>query len=126
MAISYSWKVNQLTKKTEQDTENVVVHCRWELTGTDSGTGTTGQFHGATPLTYDPTNSSSFIAYNDLTQDDVISWLQTIVVDDYWNHVTERIAEQISKVDDPVEEVDETLLPWAEPVSGSSEDSGSL
>jgi hypothetical protein len=126
MAISYSWKINQLTKKTEQGTDNVIVHCRWELTGTEVSTGTTGTFSGATPLEYDPENSGSFIAYENLTEADVISWLQSIVVNDYWNHVTERIAEQIAQVDDPREEVQLDALPWAEPVSGSSEDSGSL
>lgn len=130
MAISYSWKVSQLTKKTQEGTDNVVIHCRWELTGTESKTGTTGKFHGATPLTYDPANSGSFIAYEDLTQEDVISWLETIVVDNYWDHVVERISEQIALVDDPEEEVTEESLPWAEPTSGSDApepiESGSL
>lgn len=124
MAISYSWKVNQLTKKTEAGTDNVIVHCRWVLTGTESSTGTTGQFNGATPLAYDPENTGSFIPYENLTEENVVSWLKTIVVGSYWDHVTEVIAEQIGKVDDPVEDVLEDSLPWA-PVTDSSEVSGS-
>jgi hypothetical protein len=127
MAISYSWQITQLTKKPSlSDLDNVVVHCRWELIGTESTTGTTGQFSGATPLELDPDNTGSFVAFEDLTEEIVVGWLESIVVDDYWNHVTERIQEQIDKVDDPVEELESSSLPWAEPVSGSSEDSGSL
>jgi hypothetical protein len=125
MAISYSWQVNQLTKKTEQGTDNVIVHCRWELTGTEESTGTTGTFSGATPLEYDSSNSASFIAYEDLTESDVVSWLQSIVVGSYWDHVVERIEEQINLVDDPREDVQTDSLPWAPPASGS-EASGSV
>jgi hypothetical protein len=126
MAISYSWEVNQLTKKTQSGTDNVVVHCRWVLTGTESSTATEGKFNGATPLEYDPTSTGSFVPYEDLTKEDVVGWLQSIVVNDYWDHVTERIQDQIDAIDDPADEVQESSLPWAEPVSGSSEDSGSL
>ena len=126
MAISYSWQINQLTKRTESGTDNVVVHCRWELIGTEGTTGTVGKFNGATPLEYDSTSTSSFVPYEDLTEDDVVGWLETIVVNDYWDHVTERIQEQINQTDDPADEVSSESLPWAEPVSGSSEDSGSI
>lgn len=126
MAVSYSWKITQLTKKPSvSDLDNVVVHCRWELTGTESTTGTTGTFNGATPLELDPDNTGSFVAYEDLTSDIIVGWLENIVVDTYWDHVTEVIAEQIAKTDDPEEEVAEDALPWAEPASGSA-DSGSL
>jgi hypothetical protein len=121
MAVSYSWKITQLTKKTEQGTDNVVVHCRWELKGTESETGTVGTFPGATPLVYDPANSGSFVPFEDLTEADVISWLESIVVDSYWDHVTERIQEQIDLTDDPAEEVNDEALPWA-PISSGSEE----
>jgi len=131
MAISYSWKITQMTKKSSvSDLDNVVVHCRWELTGTDSTTGTSGTFHGATPFEIDSDNTGSFVAYEDLTAELVTGWLENIVVDTYWDHVEEVIQGQIDKIDDPEEEVDKNNLPWAEPVSGSDvpdlEESGSL
>lgn len=124
MAVSYSWNISQLTKRTEQGTDNVIVHCRWELVGTESTTGTEGKFAGATPLTYDPANSASFVEYDNLTQENVIGWLESIVVDSYWDHVTERIQEQIDDIDDPADEVNDEDLPWATPTTGS-EASGS-
>jgi hypothetical protein len=131
MAVSYSWKITQLTKKASvSDLDNVVVHCRWELKGTESTTGTAGTFSGATPLELDPENTGSFVAYEDLTSEIIIGWLENIVVDTYWDHVTGVIAEQIGNTDDPSEEIDVDSLPWAEPVSDSeaaeAAESGSL
>ena len=114
MAISYSWAVTQMTKKPQiDDLSDVVVHVRWKLTGTESETGTEGSFPGATPFELDPDNTGSFVAFEDLTEEIVVGWLQNIVVDDYWDHVTERIQKQIDETDSPVEELDETALPWS-------------
>ena len=130
MAVSYSWEVTQMTKKPQvNDLSDVVVHVRWNLIGTESATGTKGSFPGATPFELDPDNTGSFVAFEDLTEDVVISWLQGVVVDDYWNHVTERIQKQIDETDDPVEELSAETLPWSTgsvdvtptPESGSAE-----
>lgn len=118
MAISYSWKVTQMTKKTIGENENVVLHVRWELKGTESSTGTHGTFSGATPLDFDPSSNDEFVAYGDLTEEIVIGWIKNVVVGSYWDHVTERIKDQIEKIDDPEEEVRETALPWS---TGSEE-----
>ena len=119
MAVSYSWAVTQMTKKPQVDDVNdVVVHVRWNLTGTESTTGTQGSFPGATPFELDSDNTGSFVAFDDLTEEIVIGWLEDVVVDDYWNHVTERIQHQIDEIDDPVEELNEEGLPWA---TGSAE-----
>jgi hypothetical protein len=114
MAVSYSWAITQMTKKPQvNDINDVVVHVRWTLTGTESETGTQGSFPGATPFELDPDNTGSFVAFEDLTEEIVVGWLQGVVVDDYWNHVTERIQKQIDETDDPVEELNEGGLPWS-------------
>ena len=118
MAISYSWKVTQMTKKTIGDNANVVLHVRWELKGTESTTGTSGTFSGATPLDFDSSSTDEFVQYGDLNEEMVISWIKNVVVGSYWEHVVERITEQIEKTDDPEEEVKEEALPWS---TGSAE-----
>ena len=118
MAVSYSWKITQMTKKTIGDTENVVLHVRWELKGTESSTGTSGTFQGATPLDFDSSSTDEFVAYGELTEEMVIGWIQNVVVDSYWDHVVERINQQIEKIDDPEEEVQTEALPWS---TGSAE-----
>jgi hypothetical protein len=114
MAVSYSWEISQLTKKpTLSDLDNVVVHCRWELIGTESTTGTIGKFAGATPLELDPENTGSFVAFEDLTKEIVVGWLEGIVVEAYWDHVTDSIQQQIDAIDDPLEELNSGDLPWS-------------
>ena len=34
MAVTYSWGITQMTKKTVGEHENVILHARWELIGT--------------------------------------------------------------------------------------------
>jgi hypothetical protein len=114
MAVSYSWEITQLTKKpTLSDLDNVVVHCRWELIGTESTTGTIGKFNGATPLELDSENAEDFVAFEDLTKEIIVGWLEGIVVDAYWDHVTDSIQQQIDTIDDPVEELNSGDLPWS-------------
>ena len=116
MAISYSWKVTQMTKKTIGDNENVVLHVRWECAGTTDTTGTIGKFSGATPLDFDSSSTDEFLAFGDLTEDIVIGWVKDIVTDEstgYFDHISEQIQKEIDKVDDPEEEIGEEALPWS-------------
>jgi hypothetical protein len=127
MAVSYSWKITQMTKKTIGDIENVVLHVRWELLGTESTTGTEGRFVGATPIDFDSSSVDEFVAFGDLTEELVISWVSASVTGPtgYWDHISEQIQKKIDEVDDAVEEVNTEALPWSTgsvtptPVSGS-------
>ena len=129
MAVSYSWKITQMTKKTVGDIENVILHARWELTGTESTTGTEGRFVGATPIDFDPSSTDEFVAFGELTEELVISWVSASVTGPggYWDHIEEQIQKKIDEVDDASEEIGEDLLPWSTgsvtptPVSGSGE-----
>lgn len=114
MALTYTWKIEKLTKTTQDAVEDVIIHVRWVLTGTDEN-GLEGSFHGATPLTFD-SEAEGFIPYANLTKEDVVGWLEGIVVDSYWEHVTEQIQKQIDKQNSVEEEVEAADLPWAEPV----------
>ena len=62
MAVTYSWGVTQMTKKTVGDLENVILHVRWTCTGTEGATGTEGTFVGATPLDFESGSSDEFVA----------------------------------------------------------------
>lgn len=127
MAVSYSWKITQMTKKTVGDNDNVVLHARWELIGTESTTGTQGRFVGATPLDFDSSSTDEFVQYGDLTQELVIGWVSSSVTGPrgYWDHIEEQIQKKIDEVDDAVEEVNEELLPWSTGSVTPTPDTGS-
>ena len=100
----YSWKLTSLKRKDTSEFNNVVVQTHWKKIGTDEN-GNTGEFSGATPFdlsTVDPTN---FTSYEDLTEEDVLGWIQSVVVGDYENHVNSQIAKQIQDKVSPITEV---------------------
>lgn len=110
MAISYTWDITNMRKAPQlEGMDNVLVHVRWTKTGTDEN-GTTGVFQGATPLPL-PT-SGSFTPYEELTKEQVLGWVQAVVVDSYEQHVNEQIQKQITKKNDPWADV--TEAPWGQ------------
>lgn len=117
MATTYTWKITGLkTKDVSDDKPAAVVQTYWQKIGTDEN-GNEGTFSGATPFTVDPTDESGpFIPFEDLTEEDVLDWIKTVVVGGYEQHVNEQIAKQIEEKISPVVE---NRLPWA-PVTANT------
>ena len=120
MAITYTWKITGLkTKDVSEDKPAAVVQTYWQKIGTDEN-GNEGTFSGATPFTVDPTDESGpFIPFEELTEEDVLDWIKTVVVGGYADHVNGQIAKQIEEKISPVIE---NRLPWA-PVTANTSSS---
>jgi hypothetical protein len=108
MSITYTWAVTGMKVTRVGAMPNYVVQTYWTKTGTDAN-GNTGRFSGATPFTPNP-DQPSFVPYDQLTQEIVLSWIQPVVTGYYEEHVNEQIAKQIADKIDPI--VD-GQLPWA-------------
>lgn len=97
MAITYTWTVIQMDCYPEVDGEtDVVFTVHWTLTGTD---GTyTGSVYGSQAVSIDP--SVPFTPYADLTEAQVIGWVQGAMgakqVSAYEDSVAGQIANQIN------------------------------
>jgi hypothetical protein len=117
MAITYTWKITGLkTKDVSEDKPAAVVQTYWQKIGTDED-GNEGTFSGATPFTVDPSDESGpFIPFEELTEEDVLDWIKTVVVGGYADHVNGQIAKQI---EDKISPVVENRLPWA-PVTANT------
>jgi len=117
MANTYSWKINNLkylqnyAHPSGTTLTNPVVHVQWTLTGTDSS-GNTGIFSGATPFDPSQINPSSFMAYGSLTSATIATWLESVVIGSYQEHVLSQIQTQIDAKSNPVTSVDNSALPW--------------
>lgn len=111
--ITYTWKVTGLKiKDIDTARPEAVVQTYWQKTGTDEA-GNTGTFSGATPFTVDPADASGpFVPFAELTEADIIAWIQTVVVGGYQEHVDGKIQEQIQQ---KIQPVTEAALPWAPP-----------
>lgn len=111
---TWAWEVTSLKKKDEVNSEGAtlegaVVQTFWKVTGTKDGQ--SGEFSGATPFTAVNVPAGSFAAFDDLTEDTVLGWIQNIVNGDqgYANHIGERVAAQIDE-----ELVQDAAMPWGD------------
>ena len=108
MPITNTWAVVQMDAYPEEDGEqDVVFNVHWTLTGTD---GTyTGSVYGSQGVSIDP--DAPFTPYDQLTEAQVIGWVQAAMgpeqVAAYEANVAQQIADQI---DPPVVT---PPLPWA-------------
>lgn len=112
---TWAWEVTSLKRKDQVNSEGAtltgaVTQTFWKVTGTDSD-GNTGEFSGATPFTAENVPAGSFVAFEDLTEETVLGWIQNIVNNDqgYANHISERVKHDIEK---DLEE--EAAMPWGD------------
>lgn len=106
MTMTYTWKITELHTNNAENLENVVVQTRWEKIGTDENNNT-GKFAGATPFKASDVNPEAFKPFIELTEEDVLSWIQAVVVGHYEEHVNARIADEIAK-----KSIVNQPLPW--------------
>jgi hypothetical protein len=101
MAMTYTWEITSLKKNADDG----VVQTYWKKIGTDENNNV-GLFSGATPFTPNP-EAEDYIPFNELTEADVLGWIQAEVVDEYEEHVNEQIQKQIDE-----QSIVEADLPW--------------
>jgi len=114
MALTYEWKVTGVRKTDTVNSEGAslegaVVQTYWEVHGTDEN-GNKAHFSGATPFSAANTPAGSFVAFEDLTEETVLSWIKAVVENDqpYKEHIDERILYQIGQ-----DAVQDAPMPWA-------------
>jgi hypothetical protein len=118
MALTYTWKIRSLKKQDDPSAElnDIIVQTYWECTGTDEDDNS-GTFSGATPFEPDQVDPDDFTTYENLTETQVLGWIQDIVNNNpgYKAHIDEQIQKQIDAIVRPTIEVQSDALPWAEP-----------
>lgn len=123
MALTYTWKIKSLKKQDDPSAElnDIIVQTYWECTGTDAD-GNSGTFHGATPFAPDQIDPGNFTTYENLTEAQVIGWVQDVVNGNpgYKAHIDEQIQKQIDATVKPMVEVNGDNLPWAEPAANTA------
>lgn len=110
MDITYTWKISGMKMAPALDgLTDVVTNVQFEYKGTDSVSGFSSSFMGAIPI--GKPNSADFVPLKDLTEIEVIAWVQSIYDMDHPNEqVKKGIENQI------VPEDKEAVMPWAPPL----------
>lgn len=96
MAITYTWIISQLDCIPSEDGyQNVVQTVHWRLRGVDGGH--SAEVYGSVAL---PGPGQPFTSYTDLTQDQVVGWVETALgpeqVLEYQANIAQQIASQIN------------------------------
>ena len=107
MAISYAWTVAQMDAYPEYEgNTDVVFTVHWRMDGTD-GEYTAGVY-GSVGLKLDP--EATYVPYADLTEKQVIGWVQDALGEEQVTSYEENVAAQIeAQINPPVVT---PPLPW--------------
>lgn len=96
MANTYKWRINAVDCKTnENGLENLVYNIHWSYIGEDENNNVASSI-GTQPIPHD--ENAEFIAFNDLTEEIVVGWLESEIGE-------ERIAELKSNIDRQIQEM---------------------
>lgn len=118
MAFTYKWEVTGLRKRDQVNSNGetlpgAIVQTYWKVTGTDAD-GNEASFSGATPFTAVEVPAGEFVAFENLTEETVLSWIRASVEGPagYMDHINERIQNEIDKTAET-----DAALPWAPDVT---------
>ena len=85
MATTYTWKILHLERIIEQDSlSDIIATAHWVLEGKDENN-RFGRQYGIQQLRTDSVDSSSFTSFDQVTESQVISWVQAALNDE--NHI---------------------------------------
>ena len=109
MTITYTWQILSLKVSDElPDFPKAVVQVKWRKTGVDED-GTEAHFDGSSKISTKSISPETYITFDNLTEDDIISWVRGI--DDRGNGAVDKmiqaaIIEKKNAVESTIE------LPW--------------
>jgi hypothetical protein len=114
MATQFSWVISQLNCAVESEgLSNVinVIHWRYNATQVDGSKTWFAETYGATSVAQP--NPQSFVPYEDVTEAEVIGWLEEVLP------VEAMQASLEANINLQINPVEVTLpLPWAQPIEG--------
>jgi len=105
MAISYTWKIDQLERNLKDGGVKIVHYVVNAIDGEYSCGG-----YGSVGFNPDPTDDS-FTAFDDLTENQVIDWIKDQFGAEKVSQIEEALADQIMEKQNPTMAVG---MPWAE------------
>jgi len=107
MSITTTWEINDMKRNTSDDGVFKVFWTVWAVREEKYVT----EVNGVVELTPDPT-SDSFIPYNDLTQDNVISWVQEVLDKDI---IEQEAEDKLNRLhpDDSTPPPEVSGIPWS-------------
>jgi len=113
MAIEYTWTINSLETVDTDAYSKVVKVVRWSYTGVDADTNLSHNISRQTTLDVD--NIETFVEFENLTEEEVNSWLNSNVHEDEINEMKNLIELSIQRRIASRGMTTHTTLPWVTP-----------
>ena len=107
-------KLKDVINDDGETLNDAVFQTYWTLTGVDEN-GNEAEFRGALPLSADSVPASAFTAFSDVTEAQVIGWIEDFYAEnqDFYNNMIAELQKQIDRMSET--ELSSTQLPWFEP-----------
>lgn len=97
MATTYTWKITSLRVDNKDDLQNIIYDVRFKITGTDED-GNTGEFRGSVIYDANSVDAENFTPFNELTEEQVIGWVQSGRKQPYFDRAYGLIEKQIERM----------------------------
>lgn len=99
MSVTFTTSISNAKATNMHGMTNIVKQVKFSLTGTD-GVNTVTNFF---PVDLDYPNSENFVAYEDLTKDQILQWVLDKVGEDHINALKKGITSELKnkEVEDP-------------------------
>ena len=101
--MDYTWTISRIGKRSVTNANgdvltDAIVMVKWKKTGTDAD-GNVGTYLGTSTL--DPTNTSTgdFVAFDSVTTDDLLSWVQSGISESFMQKIDNMIADQVGNIE---------------------------
>lgn len=107
-------KLKDVINDDGETLNDAVFQTYWTLTGVDEN-GNEAEFRGALPLSADSVPASAFTAFSDVTEEQVIGWIENFYAEnqDFYNNMIAELQKQIDRMSET--ELSSTQLPWFNP-----------
>lgn len=109
--MNYTWRIHSLTKETRNSIDDVVIEVVWSKIGIEKETGIVTSVKRSTVFTEEHLNSDTFIPYNDLNRDIIVSWIEKVVNQESLN---QHLQYELQKIKSKRTKVEEKDFPWTE------------
>ena len=96
--MNYSWQITKLSTRDQTNADgvvlsNAVVKIKWKRTGVD-GDSNSATILGYTVLTAESVSQENFIGFESLTEEAVVGWLESSILDEQMTRYNNKIMEK--------------------------------
>ena len=111
MSVTYTWSIpdNGLFVTTVNEQANVIISTNYIVSANDGANTTI--FNGIVDIPYDA--NTSFIAFSDVTENDVITWVQNRVGNQRIEQIQIMLANRLERQKNPIARPQQTTTPWS-------------